>query len=177
MKYTYRSGIQKVKVKLINLSTALVVALTGLSGAAPLFMSGVAHADPTTVPVRVDVDPNGIYAGNALEEIEFKNNSAKNVDLSNIVITQLDFHNSGAPTESVLYTFGTNVVLSAGDHYEICADSTPSCDAVWSGGERLNNDGDKVTFYAGSVNQGNQLGFIKWNTTPDQRLSKDIVLP
>lgn len=44
MKYTYRTGIQKFKTKLINVSTAMVVAFTGMTGAAPLFVTGTAHA-------------------------------------------------------------------------------------------------------------------------------------
>jgi uncharacterized protein (DUF2141 family) len=91
LKYTYRTGVQKFKTKLINVSTAMVVAFTGMTGAAPLFVTGTAHAagastvvSPTTLNGWAKSDMRGTGVAEITSQKADKNggNGSLNLALS-----------------------------------------------------------------------------------------------
>jgi hypothetical protein len=120
LKYSYRSGIQKFKIKLINLSTALIFALTGLSGAAPLLVTGTAHADAPVDGVVIN---------------EFSANSSPDwVELYNT-------------TDAAVSLNGWKLNDETSKIADLSGDIAGHGFAKVDVGERLNTDGDTITLF------------------------------
>lgn len=121
MKYTYRSGIQKFKVKLINLSTALIIGLTGLSGAAPLLVSATAHADAPVDGVVI----NEFSSFSSTDWVELYNTTNTSVSLNGWKLED------SSPTNAKIADLSGSLAAHGFSKVDV--------------GDRLNKDGDVIT--------------------------------